>query len=108
VAAALAPYAWRELTDRMVARRVVAAVDRYDVLRFLSSVPGIEGGESPPVEPADDGDDRVDALAIVLDGRRWRRWCLDRVCADLVAALDAWHVQREALDRDLRRLLDDR
>ena len=44
VADALAPYAWRELTDRMLARRVVGAVDRHSVVAFLKGVPGTDLG----------------------------------------------------------------
>jgi hypothetical protein len=108
VAAALAPYAWRELTDRMLARRVVAAVDRHDVLRFLACVPGTDAGESPLFEPAEARDDRVDALVLALEDQVWRAWSLARLCAELVTALDAWHAEREALESDLRRLLEGR
>jgi hypothetical protein len=106
VTAALAPYAWRELTDRMLARRVVAAVDRHDVLRFLACVPGTDAGEAPPLEAADDGDDRVEALVLAVEGHVWRGWSLGRLCAELVSELDAWHAEREALESDLRRLLE--
>ena len=40
VAEALAPFGWRDFTDRMLARRVVGAIDRYVVLRFVSTIPG--------------------------------------------------------------------
>ena len=42
VAAALAPYAWRDLTERMLARRVVGAADRHCVIVLLMSVPRSE------------------------------------------------------------------
>jgi len=106
VAAALAPYAWRELTDRMLARRVVAAVDRHDVLCFLACIPGTRAGESPPLEPAEPRDARVDAVVLTLGAQRWRGWSLARLCAELVSSLDAWHAEREALESDLRRLLE--
>ena len=106
VAAALAPYAWRESTDRMLAQRVVATVDRHDVLRFLACVPGTVAGHSPPVDLAEAGDERVDALVLGLEGQLWREWSLARLCAELVAALDAWHAEREDLEFDLRRLLE--
>jgi hypothetical protein len=42
-----------------------------------------------------------------LDGQQWRRWSLARLSADLVGSLEAWRSEREALESDLRRLLDD-
>jgi hypothetical protein len=92
----------------MLARRVVAAVDRHDVLRFLACVPGTDAGDCAPVEPAEARDERVDALVLALEGQLWRRWSLARLCAELVAALDAWHAAREALESDLRRLIEGR
>jgi hypothetical protein len=106
VAIALEPYAWRELTDRMLARRVVAAVDRHDLLRFLARLPGAVAGDCLPVEAADGDDERVDALVLALQGQGWRGWSLARLCTEMTAALDAWHAQRQALESDLRRLLD--
>jgi hypothetical protein len=107
VAAALAPYAWRELTDRMLARRVLAAADRYRVVRLIHSVPGAAVGELPPVEPAENADVRIDVLVPVLETRRWRGFSLDRLCADLLTALDRWEAQRDPSDRGTRRMLDD-
>jgi hypothetical protein len=107
VTAALAPYVWRGLTDRMVARRVVGALDRHTVVGFLSRVPGTDVGAADPVEPAEPGDERVDVLVRVLADRHWRGLALDRLCADLLAALDTWEAEREAFLRDLRRLLED-
>jgi hypothetical protein len=106
VAAALAPYAWRDLTDRMLARCVVGAVDRHDVDEFLAGVPGTGVGDLAPLEPADARDERVEALVRALEGQRWRGWSLRRLSADLVATLQSWHAVRESLESDLRRLLD--
>jgi hypothetical protein len=108
IAAALGPYAWRGLTDRMLARRVVGALDRQSVVGFLTGLPGADVGAADPVEPAQPGDERVDVLVHVLEDRRWRGLALDRLCADLVAALDTWEVERGAFHRDLRRLLEER
>jgi hypothetical protein len=108
VAAALAPYAWRDLTERMLARRVIGAADRHSIVRLLTSVPGAEIGDIPPIEPAEAGDDRVDALLTALDGLQWRGWSLARLCTDLVAWLETWQAERESLESDLRRLLEDR
>jgi hypothetical protein len=106
VAAELAPYAWREFTDRMLARRVVGAVDRHCVIAFLSSVPGTAVGAADPVTPAEAADVRVDALVRTLEGQLWRGWSLSRLCSDLTSVLRAWHVERESLDADVRRLLE--
>jgi hypothetical protein len=106
VAAAMAPYAWREFTDRMLARRVVGAVDRHHVICFLAGLPGTDVGILDEVEPAEAGDGRVDALVSTLDGQRWREWSLARLCAQVLSSLDAWQAERESLDSDLRRLLE--
>jgi hypothetical protein len=105
VAAALAPYAWREFTDRMLARRVVGAVDRHHVICFLAGLPGTDLGILDAVEPAEAGDEGVDALVCALDGQRWREWSLARLCADVMSSLEAWQAERESLESDLRRLL---
>jgi hypothetical protein len=108
VAAALAPYAWRDLTERMLARRALAASDRHSVVRLISSVPGASVGELEPIQPAPAGDRRIDALLPALRGRRWRGFSLDRLCAELLTALDEWQAQRDSSDSTVRRLLDDR
>jgi hypothetical protein len=52
-------------------------------------------------------DERVDALVQRLAGQRWRGWSLARLCADLLRSLEAWRTDRETLDSDLRRLLEE-
>jgi hypothetical protein len=96
VAAALAPYGWRYLTDRMLARRAVAARDRHLVDRFVSSVPGIEVGADDPTGPADPHDARVAAAVDALSERRWREHTLTRLSVDLVALLAVWSPGRQA------------
>jgi hypothetical protein len=108
VAAALAPYAWQDLTERMLARRVLAAADRYRVIRLLHSVPGAAVGEPGPLEPTENGDVRVDVLVRALEHRRWRSFSVERLCADLVAALDEWQAERDSFGAGDRRLSDDR
>lgn len=108
VAAALMPYAWRDLTDRMLARCVVGAVDRYAVDRFLEQVPGTATGITGPLTPVDGDDDRVAVLVAVLDGQQWRGWSLQRLSAHLLAGLRAWRDRRDALEWEVRRLLDER
>ena len=106
MASALAPYAWREFTDRMLARRAVAAVDRHDVFGFLSGLPGTDIGPVDEMEPAEADDRRVDALVRGLDGRQWRGWSLHRLCGDLTSSLDAWHRARDSFDTNPRRRLE--
>jgi hypothetical protein len=108
VAAALAPYPWRGFTDRMLARRVVAAADRHELTVFVSGLAGADVGAFEPVHAADPGDGRVEALVRVLGHRRWRGSSLDRLCVDLVASLDAWQRARDSLDDDRRRRLGGR
>ena len=108
VAAALTPYAWREFTDRMLARRVVGAMDRHQVVCFLSGLPGTDVGVVDAVEPAEVADERADALVWALDGQLWRGWSLARLCAHLTSTMEKWQAERESLESDLRRLLEDR
>ena len=104
VAAALEPYAWREFTDRMLARRAVGAMDRHAVVALLADLPGTEIGDSDALEPADARDDRVDVLVDVLEGQQWRARSLIRLCMDLAATMAGWHDARDATGDDLRRL----
>ena len=104
VLAALSPHPWRELTDRMLARRVVAAVVRHDLTVFLTGLPESDVGPFEPLEPADSGDGRVEALVRMLGQRRWRDSSLDRLCVDLIATLDAWQAARDSFEDDLRQM----
>jgi len=108
VADAMAPYAWRDLTERTLARRVVGAVDRYSVLCLLAGVPGAKVGGIGPVDPADIGDARVDHLVRVLEARQWRSFSLDRLCADLIAALADWQAQWDSSAFRPRGTVEDR
>jgi hypothetical protein len=108
VAAALAPYVWRDLTDRMLARCAVGAVDRYAVDEFLGQVPGTLAAGTGPPTPADADDERVPVLVAVLTGQQWRGWSLDRLSAHLLAGLRAWRDRQDAVETELRRLLEER
>jgi hypothetical protein len=90
----LAPYAWRDFTDRMLARRFVAAADRQGLLQFVAGLDGTSVGPVEPVEAADPGDPRVDFLTRAIDGRTWRDLSLARLCVDLGAALEDWYVEQ--------------
>jgi hypothetical protein len=84
VFAALNPYAWRNLTPDVVARRVVAACDRQDLIDLLRSVPGaVVGGWEDGPEPAD----RVVTLVQFLGRHQWTRLRLDTLCRLLLAVL---------------------
>jgi hypothetical protein len=88
VFAALNPYAWRNFTPELVARRVVAACDRQDLIDLLRSVPGaVVGGWEDQPEPADPKDPRVLTLVEFLERHRWTRLRLDILCRLLLAVL---------------------
>jgi hypothetical protein len=87
---------------------VVGAADRNSVHAFLAGLPGADVGVAGPVEPAPPEDERVDVVVRVLQTRHWREQSLDRLCADLVSALDTWQDDRNAWHLDLRRLLEER
>jgi hypothetical protein len=108
VAAALAPYAWREFTEHMLARRVVGALDRHAVVAFLTGLTGTDVGSAGAVEPAEKDDERVEALVRFLNGQLWRSWSLARLCAVALSSLTVWRAERHALDSGLRWLLDGR
>jgi hypothetical protein len=104
VAAALAPHAWRELTDQMLARRAVAAMDRHTVAAFLSGMPGTEIGDADALEPAEAGDARVAVLVRALKGQQWQDRSLISLCMDLSAAVATWLAARDgAGGQDLHR-----
>jgi hypothetical protein len=107
MAASLAPYAWRSFTTRMLARRVVGALDRHGVACFLGTLPGADVGMVDALDPAETRDDRVDFLVGELQGRSWRGWSLACLCSYLLSALEAWHADRDALHSGLRRLLEE-
>jgi hypothetical protein len=106
IAASLAPFDWRGFTDRMLARRVIGAVDVHDVACFIRDLPGVDVGEAAPLEPADTDDERVDVLIGELEGRPWRAWSLACLCAYFTTALDSWLAERDSFHSGLRRLLD--
>ena len=100
---------------RHLDQRVSAGTaDRHSVLDLVSSIPGTDvgpagpAGPAGPVEPATPGDQRVEVLARVLEERHWRGLSRDRLCVDVMAALDEWQTGRDAFHRDLRRLLGER
>ena len=104
VAAALAPHAWRQFTDDLLARRAVAAMDRHTVVAFLSGMPGTEIGDAGALEPAEAGDARVAVLVRALNGQQWQDRSLISLCMDLSAAVAAWLAARDGVDgQDLRR-----
>jgi hypothetical protein len=77
----------------MVARRVVAALDRHSVDQELARITGVAtpAGE---VEPASRDDERVRALTPGLGQCRWRSLTLTALCRQVLATLDAWERER--------------
>ena len=85
VEAALAPCAWRRMTVRAIAFRLVAALD----------------GE---VLATDDG--RVWMVQRTLSACRWRGLTLAGVARQAAAALETWHASQRQLELELAWLLD--
>src|SRR4051794_11008786 len=79
VAEALAPFAWRDFTDRMLAGGAGGGVARCVVLCCVSSTRGATPGGVGPVDPAAPGDPRVALLGGGLAVRQGRDFSLDRL-----------------------------
>jgi hypothetical protein len=88
IGAALGPFAWKGWSEEMVARRIVAALDRDTAL--------------PPHD-----DERVDVVQDALADCRWRVLSSAGLARRVIAALDAWHQRRQWLDIELAWLLDE-
>jgi len=86
VIAALTPFTWRSLPPRVLARRVVAAADRRELMELLGSLPGADIGpwEGPP-RLADTDDPRVVNLVQFLEAFTWTKLSLPLLCRHLVA-----------------------
>jgi len=89
VAAALAPYAWRDFTPEMVARLVVAANDRENLRRTLDSVVGATAGRWEHLVPAAADDPRLAPLLTFLTSHRWTGLKLPALCRSLLDVLGA-------------------
>ena len=91
----------------MLARWTISVVDGQSVRELMDCLPGVATGVDRRVEPVDADDVRIEPLVEALHGRHWRALTLERVAADLVAALEAWHAKRMRFDAALERLLDE-
>jgi hypothetical protein len=107
VCAALEPYEWRGFAPQLLARCVLGALDRHRVFDLIMDVSGAATGDPGPVEPAERGDVRVGVLVDFLTGHRWRTLTLTAVSGHLLNELGRWCRQRQRLDAELGRLLDD-
>jgi hypothetical protein len=85
IEAALGPYAWRRMTARVVARRLVEEID----------------GDLPAAD-----DDRVWMVEQALGACRWRGLTVAGVARQAAAALEAWDADRRWFDIELAWLLD--
>src|SRR3954453_13107697 len=107
ICAAVGPYAWRALTADMVARRLLAAVDRLLVLEVVGASDVVSAPELAVVEAVDGNEERLEPLVHLMDSFRWRDVTLTRLVQLLLEALDQWWSRREAFEDELARLLDE-
>jgi len=88
ITAALNPVTWRCFPSHLLARRVVAAHDRQNLVDLLRTVPGVTVGPWADLpEPADRNDPRVRVLVDFLDSRLWRGVSVRTLCRNLVTVL---------------------
>src|SRR4051794_1245575 len=79
ICAAVGPYGWRALTADMVARRLLGAVDRLQVLEVIDVTEAGTPPELGDVEPVDRSDDRIEPLVHLMASFRWRHMTLTRL-----------------------------
>jgi hypothetical protein len=101
----LEPFAWRRLSTEMLARYVVAALDRQRLRAELGAIcdPTDLGG---PLEPAAAGDERVGVVVHALNACPWRSLTSAAVAEQALRALQTWRHRRDWLDIELSWLLD--
>ena len=85
VCAALRPHRWRSLRPELLARLVLAAVDRQQVQELLATVPGASAGSWDELDPVAPSDGRVEAVVSLLRSRRWTGLTLEALGAQVVA-----------------------
>lgn len=90
--AALNPYTWRSFSPELLARRVVAAIDRQDLADLLATVPGATVGSWDDLpEPADRHDPRVTTLVEFLVSIPWKQLSLATLCRHLLEVVHGAH-----------------
>ena len=107
ICAAVGPYAWRSLTADMVARRLLAAVDRLLVLEVIGAADVVNAPELAVVEAVDRNDERLEPLLHLMASFRWRDVTLTRLVQLLLEALDQWWSRRDAFEDEVALLLDE-
>jgi hypothetical protein len=86
IEAALRPYAWRRMSSRAVARRLVEELDGEAVV---------------PDDP------RAEMVERALAACRWRGLTIAGVARQAATSLEVWHTSRRRLDAELARVLGD-
>jgi hypothetical protein len=105
VTAELKPFEWRSLTAEMLARRVVAAVDRRCVHELLQSKLGPTQETWECGDATGRSDERVEVLIEFMSEHRWRTWALPFLARQLLGTLDAWWARRQRLEVELNQLV---
>jgi hypothetical protein len=87
VAAALAPYLWRDFAPVMIARFVAAASDRESLRGTLGTVAGATVGRWERLTPAAPDDPRLAPILTFLASHRWTELRLRELCRHLLDVL---------------------
>jgi hypothetical protein len=100
----LEPFAWRRLSTEMLARYIVAALDRQSLRSELAAIcdPPDVGG---PLEPASSDDERVEVVVEALSMCPWRSLTSAAVGGQALRALEAWRERLSWLEIELSWLL---
>jgi hypothetical protein len=103
---ALQRLAWKRFTAEMLARHVIAALDRHWLQEELAPVANLSEVRCP-LEPASPEDERVGIVMQALHACRWRGLTAGGVAGQALRAIESWRDRRRWLEIELGWLLDE-